>query len=66
MASLELITTEEVARILRRDPSTLRRWRTTRPVQGPPFIRLTDRVTVYDIEDVRAWLAGRRVDADAA
>lgn len=31
-------TTEELARMLGVDSSTLRRWRTARPRQGPPFI----------------------------
>ena len=28
---MEIVTTEELATLLRRDPSTLRRWRTARP-----------------------------------
>ncbi len=66
MTTPRLVTTEEVAQLLRRDPSTLRRWRTARPLQGPPFIRLTDRVTLYDEDDVVRWLASRRVEAEAA
>jgi hypothetical protein len=63
---MELITTEELARLLRRDPSTLRRWRTANPMQGPPFLRLSDGVTMYDMVDVREWLVRRRVDPEAA
>lgn len=59
---IELVTTEELAALLRRDPSTLRRWRTSRPPQGPPFIRLSTGVTVYDMADVRRWLRRHRVD----
>ena len=55
-------TTEEVAALLGIDPSTVRRWRTSSPLQGPPFVRLTSRATVYSVGDVRAWLASRRVD----
>lgn len=55
-------TTEEVAELLGVDASTLRRWRTSNPVQGPPFVRLTSRVTLYSVPDVQAWLASRRVD----
>src|SRR4051812_34456779 len=33
-AETELITTEELARMLRVDPSSVRRWRTARPLQG--------------------------------
>ena len=65
-ADTELITTEELARMLRVDPSSVRRWRTARPLQGPPFIALSERVIMYSIEDVRAWLASRRVTPEAA
>jgi transcriptional regulator with XRE-family HTH domain len=41
------MTTDELAARLGVDASTLRRWRTGRPVQGPPFIRLSGRVTLY-------------------
>jgi helix-turn-helix protein len=65
-AGMELLTTAELARLLRRDPSTLRRWRTARPVQGPPFVRLSSGVVVYDMDDVRTWLQRMRVDPEAA
>jgi hypothetical protein len=63
---MELVTTEELARVLRRDPSTLRRWRTSRPPQGPPFLRLSSGVTMYDMADVRMWLRRSRIDPEAA
>lgn len=62
----ELITTEELARMLRVDPSSVRRWRTAQPLQGPPFIQLSERVIMYAIEDVREWLSSRRVRPEAA
>jgi hypothetical protein len=40
----------------------VRRWRTARPPQGPPFVPLTGRVVLYDPADVREWLRGQRVD----
>jgi hypothetical protein len=55
-------TTEEVADLIGVDPSTLRRWRTGLPLQGPPFVQLTSRVTMYSVPDVQAWLRSRRVD----
>ncbi|WNI18700.1 helix-turn-helix transcriptional regulator [Actinacidiphila sp. ITFR-21] len=54
-------TTEDVADLIGVDPSTLRRWRTSTPLQGPPFVRLTSRVTMYSVPDVEAWLSSRRV-----
>lgn len=63
---MELLTTEELASLLRRDPSTLRRWRTSRPPQGPPFLRLSSGVTMYDMDDIRLWLNRSRVDPEAA
>ena len=65
-AEPELITTDELARMLRVDPSSVRRWRTARPIQGPPFIALSERVIMYSVEDVRAWLSSRRVAPEAA
>jgi predicted DNA-binding transcriptional regulator AlpA len=55
-----LLTTEEVARLLRVDPSSVRRWRAEQPPQGPPFIRLSDRVVHYDAGDLQDWLDQRR------
>ncbi|KJY41290.1 hypothetical protein VR41_13255 [Streptomyces sp. NRRL B-1568] len=60
--SVGYLSTEEVARLLNLDPSTLRRWRTARPPQGPPFIRLSPRLVMYEARDVRQWLADHRVD----
>jgi hypothetical protein len=65
-AQSELITTEELARMLRVDPSSVRRWRTVRPLQGQPYIQLSERVIMYAIEDVREWLSSRRVRPEAA
>jgi hypothetical protein len=62
----EWLTTEQLADILKRDASTLRRWRTSRPPQGPPFVRMTGRVTLYSAGDVQLWLLRRRVDPEAA
>jgi transposase-like protein len=56
------LSTEDLATLLGVDPSTLRRWRTSHPVQGPPFIQLTSRVTLYSAQDVEAWLISRRID----
>lgn len=59
--------TDDVAALLGVDPSTLRRWRTLTPPQGPPFVRFTSRVVKYSVPDVRAWLASCRFDpAEAA
>ncbi|WP_329173331.1 helix-turn-helix transcriptional regulator [Streptomyces sp. NBC_01477] len=60
-----LLTTEETTRLLRVDPSSVRRWRAERPPQGPPFIRLSERVVLYDTGDLQTWLAGRRTTPGA-
>ncbi|MFB7620660.1 helix-turn-helix domain-containing protein [Kitasatospora sp. NPDC056181] len=54
-------STEDVAALIGVDPSTLRRWRTSKPMQGPPFVRLTSRITVYSVPDVQSWLESRRI-----
>jgi hypothetical protein len=59
-------STEEMAALLKVDPSTLRRWRTARPPQGPPFVQLAARHYTYSAADVEAWLTTRRVDPQAA
>ncbi|WP_216205495.1 helix-turn-helix transcriptional regulator [Amycolatopsis aidingensis] len=59
-------STDQLAELLGVDSSTVRRWRTARPPQGPPFVQLSDRVTMYHANDVEAWLLSRRVDPGAA
>jgi hypothetical protein len=46
--------------------SSVRRWRTSRPAQGPPFVRLSTRVVKYRRTDVDGWLVSRRIDPEAA
>lgn len=58
-------STDELAEMLGIDASSLRRWRTTEPLQGPPFVRLSARRTIYNAADVEAWLRARRVDPAA-
>ena len=55
-----LLSTQEVARLLRVDASSVRRWRAEKPPQGPPFIRLSERVVLYDAAEVREWLDEHR------
>ncbi len=62
----EFMTTEELAQLLGVDQSSVRRWRTATPAQGPPFVRLSERVVKYRRDDVERWLASRRVDPEAA
>jgi hypothetical protein len=59
-------STEELASMLGVDPSTLRRWRTAHPPQGPPFVCLSGGVTRYSEHDVGRWLAARRTDPGRA
>ena len=60
------LSTEQLADTLGVDASTLRRWRTSRPPQGPPFVRLSARVTVYSAADVERWLNDRKITPGAA
>ena len=60
------MSTEELAELLDVDPSTIRRWRTAPPFQGPPFIQISDRVVKYATADVERWLSARRVCPQAA
>ncbi|WBB81293.1 helix-turn-helix domain-containing protein [Micromonospora sp. WMMD882] len=60
------MSTEELAELLDVDPSTVRRWRTVPPLQGPPFIPISERVVKYATADVERWLSARRVDPRAA
>ncbi|EFE78996.1 predicted protein [Streptomyces filamentosus NRRL 15998] len=53
-------STRDLAACLRVDTSTLRRWRTARPPQGPPFVAVSERVVMYSTVDVEEWLRCRR------
>ncbi|MFI1529280.1 helix-turn-helix transcriptional regulator [Streptomyces griseus] len=53
-------STRDLAACLRVDTSTLRRWRTARPPQGPPFVAVSERVVMYSAVDVEEWLRRRR------
>ncbi|WP_018908807.1 helix-turn-helix transcriptional regulator [Salinispora arenicola] len=65
--SLKLfMSTEELAELLDVDPSTIRRWRTSLPMQGPPFIQISERVVKYATPDVQRWISARRVMPEAA
>ncbi len=55
-------TTEELAALLKVDPSTLRRWRTALPPMGPPFVTLAPRHYVYSVLDAQRWILSQRTD----
>ncbi|WP_405589984.1 helix-turn-helix transcriptional regulator [Streptomyces sp. NBC_01190] len=63
-APTEMLTTQEIARLLRVDPSSVRRWRSQQPPQGPPFVRLSQRKVLYDATDLQHWLEQRRTDTE--
>ncbi|MEU3447550.1 helix-turn-helix domain-containing protein [Streptomyces thermolilacinus] len=54
-------STKDLATRLRIDASTLRRWRTAQPPQGPPFVSVSERVVMYSAADVEEWLHSRRI-----
>ncbi|MFD0296044.1 helix-turn-helix transcriptional regulator [Streptomyces sp. NPDC127061] len=53
-------STRDLAACLRVNTSTLRRWRTARPPQGPPFVSVSERVIMYSAVDVEEWLHRHR------
>lgn len=53
-------STSDLATRLHLDASTLRRWRTAQPPQGPPFVSISERVVMYSSSDVEGWLHSRR------
>jgi len=59
-------TCSELAELLHVDTSTIRRWRTARPPQGPAFVQISHRVYMYNSDDVETWLASRRTDPSEA
>ncbi|WP_280377283.1 helix-turn-helix transcriptional regulator [Nocardia wallacei] len=62
----EWFTTNELARLLGVDPSSLRRWRTAEPPYGPAYVRVSARVVMYSSEDIEAWLRAKRIDPTQA
>lgn len=59
-------TTRELADLVGVDSSSVRRWRTSRPPQGPPFVEISPRHKLYSARDIRDWLRRRRVDPGSA
>ena len=57
---LILLTTAEVARVLKVSLRCLERWRITG--EGPPFVRLSRNAVRYDEQALRAFLCGRQRD----
>jgi excisionase family DNA binding protein len=56
MAIDELLTTQEVAKLLKINPGTLENWR--RINKGPPFRYVGDLVR-YPASELAAWVDGR-------
>lgn len=51
----EVMTTEQVAKLLQVVPGTLRRWRFNG--EGPPWVKLAPKLCRYRRTEVMAWLA---------
>lgn len=62
MVDGQWFSTDELAKLIGVDSSTLRRWRTSKPAQGPAFVRFTSKVTKYSARDVETWLRAHRID----
>ena len=59
-------TTEEMAKILKVDPSTLRRWRRLKIPKGPKATCISERTWRYYHADFAEWLNRRRNPVGAA
>lgn len=59
-------STQDLAKMLGVDPSSVRRWRTVSPPQGPPFVKLSAHLTLYHERDVEQWLRARRIEPGSA
>ena len=59
----DLITTAELAEILKRSPATLMRWRRLR--SGPPYLRVQGRV-LYSRATINEWLQAQEVSEVSA
>jgi hypothetical protein len=59
-------TTEEMAKILKVDPSTLRRWRRLKIPKGPKATYISERIWRYYHADFVEWMNGRRNAVGAA
>lgn len=59
-------TTEEMAKILKVDPSTLRRWRRLTKPKGPTATPISERTWRYYHADFAEWLNRRRNPVGAA
>lgn len=56
------LRTPQAAEVLGITDRTLERMRERG--DGPPYTRLSRRLIVYDADELRAWLASRRVDPE--
>jgi hypothetical protein len=54
MTMRKLLTTKEVAKILRRQPDTIAKWRRYE-YKGPPWF-VVEGVVVYDAERLQVWI----------
>lgn len=59
MSSRELLTTDEVAELIRVDISTLKRWRAAG--KGPSYIRIGEDKILYRRATIETWLDERTV-----
>ena len=59
-------TTKEMAKILKVDPSTLRRWRRLKIPKGPKATCISERTWRYYHADFVEWMNGRRNAVGAA
>jgi predicted DNA-binding transcriptional regulator AlpA len=58
---MRLLTTQDLAELLRVAPATVKDWRQPRSGRkGPRPVRLGRRTVRYSVKDVQSWLAAKR------
>lgn len=56
------LTPEEVARVLRLSVGTLKDWRKQRADWGPVFVKIGANRVLYELSELKNWLAKRRIE----
>ncbi len=64
MAETDLLTVEDVARLIHTSPGTIHYWRSVAPEKAPPAFKVGRRL-LFRRADVEAWLAAKPLTQSA-